>query len=60
MLILGYSMPTEDKWLWKRMKDIKEKTKQIIICSHNDSQKIENEFRSIGLHNTKILNRGMI
>lgn len=60
IFILGYSMPAEDEWLWKRMKDIQNKNKQIIICSHSDSQRIENEFHSLGFRNTSILNNGII
>ncbi len=60
IFILGYSMPREDEWIWKRMKDIQDKTKQITICSHTDSQRIEKGFNSLGLCNTNILNNGII
>ncbi|MGA1871691.1 MAG: hypothetical protein ACMUJM_24450 [bacterium] len=60
IFIFGYSMPKEDAWIWKRIKDIQNKTKQIIICSHADSNRIEEEINLFGFDKTNVLNDGNI
>jgi hypothetical protein len=63
IFIIGYSMPDEDEWVWKRIKDINEKDKKrIYICSRGSSFYIMKRFTDAGFNfnNVKIINNGNI
>jgi|GEM_PF-2963375 len=60
IFILGYSMPSEDEWMWVRFKNIRKKDINIYVASRRSNIRIVRELKTIGFTNVNIINDGEI
>jgi len=48
LYVLGYSMPTEDTWMWSRVGGMHDKSVPVYVASRGDTESIVNQFRVRG------------
>jgi hypothetical protein len=60
LLIIGYSMPTADEWIWKRVENIPNRDINVYILSGKDSKSIVQKFLARGFKHVNIVNGGWI
>ncbi|MGA1825721.1 MAG: hypothetical protein ACMUIP_13785 [bacterium] len=60
LYILGYSMPSEDLWIWNRIKGMRKTSMSVYVSSGNDSDRIINELKRVGFHKARLFTKGGI
>lgn len=60
LIIIGYSMPSADEWIWKRIENMPNQSINVYIASHSQSTAIANLFYQKGFQNIHIVNGGKI
>jgi hypothetical protein len=60
ILILGYSMPADDEWIWVRMANIFKKAVPIYVASRGSTPSIVHRLNLMGFNNVFELNSGII
>jgi hypothetical protein len=60
LIIIGYSMPSADEWIWKRVENMPNQKLNVYIASGSDSNTIAASFANKGFRNIFIINGGYI
>lgn len=60
LIIIGYRMPPEDEWIWKRVKNLFNKSISIYIASGSKSNSILKRFAELGFKRLFLVNGGWL